>query len=109
VTIGLDLLEIDRMKRIVANPAILDRMFLPEEREYILSKRIGAAQTAAGLFCAKEAIAKATQLPLLSVLRTVCVHHDIHGKPYVDLPGISLSITHTSTTAAAVAICETQL
>jgi holo-[acyl-carrier protein] synthase len=94
------------MKRIVSDPIKLERMFLPEERQYILSKHNGAAQTAAGLFCAKEAIAKATQIPLWRLLRTVCIHHDLQGKPYVDLPGMSLSITHTATTAAAVAIQE---
>ena len=107
MNLGLDLLDIARMERRLTSEGFMRRCFTAEERAYIARKGAGAAQTAAGIFCAKEALAKATGTPLLRVLRHSEVLHTASGQPYFNLPGVSLSISHTAATAAAVVLCTT--
>ncbi|MDR1736448.1 MAG: 4'-phosphopantetheinyl transferase superfamily protein [Oscillospiraceae bacterium] len=99
--IGLDLLETERMERLLENAAFMRRAFSASEREYIQSRGGSAAQTAAGIFCAKEALAKAAGVGLIAVLRAHEIRHEDSGTPYFDIPGVSVSITHTARTAAA--------
>ncbi len=63
VTVGLDLLEIDRLERALARrPRLAERLFTDAEREYAAA-RARPAQHLAARFCAKEAVAKALDLP----------------------------------------------
>ena len=56
--IGCDLCAIPRMEEILQDGRFLRRYFTADERAYILD-RVQAAQTAAGIFAAKEALLKA--------------------------------------------------
>jgi phosphopantetheine--protein transferase-like protein len=116
--IGIDMLEIDRIKT-VANEAFLTKVFSASERQYIAGKN-NAAETIAGLFCAKEAVLKA----LGSGIGDGCgfsqieISHTASGQPAVTLRGkaaevlttmgssIFVSISHNKTTAVAVAVVK---
>ena len=56
--IGLDLIETARVKRSLENPKFLEKVYTPGEQEYLLERK-GNAQSAAGIFAAKEAVSKA--------------------------------------------------
>ena len=100
--VGIDLLDIARIERPMRNKRFRERVFTAEELEY-LSER--GAESAAGLFCAKEAVAKALGIGIFQALKIVEITHTPTGQPVVSKPrGIMISITHTRTTAAAVAI-----
>ena len=118
--IGIDLCEIRRMEEAITHPHFLNRVFSPEEREYILSKGEMSGQTAAGLYAAKEAFLKAAGTGITSLnLCEIRVSHDAAGAPFYQ-PGESqtgllsahgatsafLSITHEGGMAAAVCILE---
>lgn len=118
--IGVDLCQIARMEKWTADEKFLRRFFSEEERRYIASKGAGAAQTAAGIFAAKEALAKALGRGIVSgALSDICVLHDQHGAPYYDLRGdyrklaqeqgvarVHLSISHDGGIATAFAVAE---
>lgn len=113
-TVGIDLLEINRLERALERrPRLAERLFTDGERAYAAS-RARPAQHLAARFCAKEAVAKALGLEVWGF-------HDVEvlgggGPPSVRLAGnvaaraealgieISVSLTHTSRDAAAVAI-----
>jgi holo-[acyl-carrier protein] synthase len=108
VGLGMDLVEIGRIKRAMENPRFLERILTPTEREFAVTP-----SQVAGRWAAKEAIYKALGVPLtwqdIEVLPTP------QGAPRVTVksvhvdPGrlrIQLSITHERTHAAAVAIVE---
>ena len=112
MTVGLDLLEIDRLERALARrPRLADRIFTEAEREYA-SARARPAQHLAVRFCAKEAVAKALGLPGWSFRDVEVI--DTAGAPQVLLSGapaaaavgvdVSISLTHTGQTAGAVAV-----
>ncbi|MBR6706352.1 MAG: holo-ACP synthase [Clostridia bacterium] len=119
--IGCDLSEIGRWEDDDARLRLTGRWFCPEEREYILARGKAAAQSAAGIFCAKEALVKAlgTGFPHVSPL-DVCVLHTPGGAPYYRLSGTAaaqaeragagrfhLSISHDGGIAAAFCVAET--
>jgi len=118
--LGLDLCEISRMEKLLQDGRFLARFFSLEEQEYIQSKGKTAAQTMAGIFAAKEALAKALGTGIVSgELKDICVLHDANGAPYYALGGsyaalarqrgmdsLFLSITHEAGVAAAVCIAE---
>lgn len=115
--IGLDIAEIARFDRLVEDAAFMNRVFSRGEREYIRSKGRGAAATAAGMFCAKEALSKALGCGLSGgLLRDAEVAHGCHGEPSFRLSGalsarcegllFHLSITHSDLTASAVVVGE---
>lgn len=106
MNVGLDLMDVERIASRLGDESFMKRIFSDGERDYIFSRGTGAAQTAAGIFCAKEALAKAAGLSLMEVLRHHEVCHKPSGQPYFRLPGVTLSITHTAQTAAAVVLYE---
>ena len=58
--IGLDLCEISRISRAIERPRFLERFYTEAERARILAaSEARRAEIAAGLFAAKEAVAKA--------------------------------------------------
>ena len=88
-------------------------VFTEAERSYIESKKLGRIRTAAGIWCAKEAAAKALGRGLFGLLPTeleIC--HRETGAPYLQLHGSalaryghlqsSISISHSGDTAFAV-------
>ena len=110
--IGIDLLEIERLERALARrPRLAQRLFTDAELAYA-EARARPGQHLAARFCAKEAVAKALGL-------TGWAFRDVEvvaagGAPSVRLTGVpaeraggrevSVSLTHTRTTAGAVAI-----
>jgi len=116
VTVGIDLLEIDRLERALARrPRLALRLFTEAERAYAAA-RPRPSQHLAARFCAKEAVAKALGLPGWN-FRDVEIEATATA-PTVRLRGAALaraeelgvecsvSLTHTRSTAGAVAIAR---
>lgn len=112
--VGLDLADIERIERGLQNPRFLERIYTPEEREQIARK---GAQTAAGYWAAKEAIAKALGTGFRDFKPwDISIRNDELGKPEAVLQNgalarmtetggkLTVSITHSAGMAAAVAI-----
>src|SRR5579862_9523608 len=114
--VGIDLIEIDRVRRALDRhgDAFRERCFTDQEREYCDSKP-NPAQHYAGRFAAKEAVGKALGSGVYFTWREI----EIRGrpKPGVHLSGrtaefakragagqIELSMTHSRELAAAVAV-----
>ena len=71
--VGIDSLRIARMEQAMKREAFLNRVFTEKERDY-LKKRALAAQSAAGMFCAKEAVLKALSLGITDArLTEMCI------------------------------------
>ena len=117
--VGLDLQDVERIERAISKPHFLERIYSEEERAQIAKK---GAQTAAGYFAAKEAVAKAlgTGFAGLGPWDIEIVPDDL-GRPRCTLSGgalaraealcgkgprVWLSITHENGMAAAMAILE---
>ena len=112
--IGIDVIEIDRIERALERrPRLRERLFTPEELAYA-DARARPAQHLAARFAAKEAVIKALGAPgvgpgSIEVIAT-------GGSPAVRLSGsaaeaaagreISVSLTHSRETAAAVALAQ---
>jgi holo-[acyl-carrier protein] synthase len=112
--VGIDLLEVERMERALERrPRLAERLFTDGEREYAAS-RARPGQHLAARFCAKEAVAKALGLEAWSFREVEVLGGG--GRPTVRLAGavarradelglrIDVSLTHSRTDAAAVAI-----
>ncbi|MCD6444058.1 holo-ACP synthase [Candidatus Bathyarchaeota archaeon] len=118
--LGVDLMEIERLKRSVERRGrrLLEKIFTEEEIRYCFS--MGEPyQHLAARFCLKEAVLKAFGLGLGRgvTLRDVEVKLDGLGKPYVEIHGrlkekaeksgvsrIIVSMSHSGEYAIAVAI-----
>lgn len=117
---GVDIVEIDRMRAALERrPAMKDRLFSAEERAYC-DKRNRPEVHYALRFAAKEAVLKALGTGFAGIKFTdVEVLRDGRGRPYPHLSGraaevadelgvtemhLSLSYTHTTAVASAVAI-----
>jgi holo-[acyl-carrier protein] synthase len=112
--VGLDLLDIERLERALRRrPRLAERLFTEGERAYAAARPRPAMHLAAR-FCAKEAVAKALGLtgwsfrdvevvatgaaPALRLSGTVAERAlELEAEPVI-------SLTHTDTTAGAVAI-----
>jgi holo-[acyl-carrier protein] synthase len=110
--IGIDLLEIERLERALARrPRLARRLFTDAELAYA-EARARPGQHLAARFCAKEAVAKALGLTGWAFRDVEVV--SAQGAPAVRLTGlpaeraagreVSVSLTHTRTTAGAVAV-----
>lgn len=114
---GIDLVEIDRMAAAVeSSDRFLQRVLGDREREYYEAHGMKTESLAAA-FAAKEAFSKAMGTGVRDFsLREVEVLHDELGCPHYAFSGraeklvketglsFELSLTHTKTTAAAVAV-----
>lgn len=116
--IGLDLCEIRRIEQAIEKPHFLERVFTPGERARILAAdghRRG--EIAAGMFAAKEAVAKALGTGFdgfgpdaVEILpdprgRPVCTLHN-RALERAGNARVLVTITHESGFAAATAILE---
>ncbi|MFC6803897.1 holo-ACP synthase [Deinococcus caeni] len=111
--IGVDLEEVVRWE----GPLRLEALFTPAERRYCEGKA-RPARHYAGLWCAKEAAFKALSGKITVNLRELEVVHTADGAPKIKFLTpvgnvkplqLHISITHTSTLAAAVALYTHQL
>ncbi|HEX2427858.1 MAG TPA: holo-ACP synthase [Gaiellaceae bacterium] len=112
--VGVDIIEIDRVRRALERPGFRERCFTAAEREYCDS-RPHPAQSYAARFAGKEAVGKALGCGVRFTWREI----EIVGrpKPGVSLTGrtaafaervragaIDLSMTHSREIAAAIAV-----
>ena len=112
MTVGVDLIEIERIRRALERPGFRDRCFTPGEQAYCDSKP-NPPQHYAGRFAAKEAVGKALGCGVYFTWKEI----EVRGrpKPGVQLTGrtlkwaekvgagrIELSMTHSKELAAAV-------
>jgi holo-[acyl-carrier protein] synthase len=110
--VGVDLIEIERIRRALTRPGFRERCFTEAERAYCDAKP-NPAQHYAGRFAGKEAVGKALGCGVLFTWKEI----EIRGrpKPGVHLSGrtaawaqkvnagaIELSMTHSRELAAAV-------
>ncbi|MCL2351293.1 MAG: holo-ACP synthase [Firmicutes bacterium] len=114
---GTDIIEINRAGKAFSDAAFCGKALTQAERDYLSGK---GARSAAGVFAAKEAAAKALGTGFRGFgLKDVEIFHDCLGKPCVRLHGraaetaaagnvtkIHLSISHCETYAVAYAVAE---
>lgn len=116
--VGLDLVEVDRFRRVLQRrPGLLERCFSEEERAS-LSRRADPVPGLAARFAAKEAVMKTLGVGLGGfALVEVEVIRAESGAPTLRLSGraaeraralgvgpLEVSLTHTATIAAAVVV-----
>jgi holo-[acyl-carrier protein] synthase len=123
VGVGIDLVELDRVRGMLERRGdqLLERVLTAHEREYVVSHADPVPHIAARL-AAKEAVYKALQtLPGCRGVgwREIEVWRALDGRPTAVLLGgaaeaarlaggltLHLSLTHSATSAAAVAVLE---
>lgn len=122
--VGMDLCQIERVAKAIEKPRFLERVYTPAERARIeAAGGIRRGEIAAGLFAAKEAVAKALGTGFDGFFAdAVEIAPDAKGRPCCALSGGALarasalaeghpfrcwiSITHEHGFAAATAIIE---
>ena len=117
--IGTDIIEIDRIKRVIEQSSFLEKYFTEEEREFFIKKK-NNPQHVAGSFASKEAVAKSLGTGFRNFgLKDIEILRDVLGCPYVNLYGeakevalrmgisrIHISISHCYDYATAFAVAE---
>ncbi|MCC5912204.1 MAG: holo-ACP synthase [Clostridiaceae bacterium] len=116
--LGIDIIEIERIEKAVnKNSRFIERVFTEEEIKDFKEKKLNA-NTIAGVFAAKEAVAKALGTGIRNMKWTdIEVMKNSEGKPYIklhnnaleiayskDIEEILISISHSRHTAIAQAI-----
>ena len=119
IGVGIDIIEIDRIKRAVSRTdGFLEKAFTEKEIEYFRTKKL-SANTIAGNFAAKEAVSKALGSGFRQFgLKDIEILRDNLGKPIVNLSikiygiigkrnfKIHVSISHSKDNAIAYSIME---
>ena len=121
IGIGTDLCAVSRMERAIEKEHFYTRVFFDGERAYLEAKGKQKAQSAAAMFAAKEAVAKALHTGFAAGVMPwmIEVTHDENGAPGVTLHGaakarfdalgggcVQLSLTHEGDMAMAFVIVE---
>ena len=121
IGIGTDLCAVSRMERAIQKQHFYERVFFEGERAYLEAKENARAQSAAAMFAAKEAVAKALGTGFIRGVMpwTIEVTHDGAGKPGIILHGdakkrleeiggvrVHLSLSHEGDTAMAFVVVE---
>ena len=114
--VGIDMVEIERIKESAKNEKFLGKIFAQEELDYAFKKK-NSAESLAAFFAAKEAFVKAMGSGFRGFSpKEIYIIHDENGKPLLRFSGkaaekikesnlsFDVSLTHTDTTAAAVVI-----
>lgn len=118
--IGIDIIEIQRVKKAIERDSFIERVYSEREREYCSARRKGAAESYAGRFAAKEAVLKAFGTGLRDgKLNEIEILNDELGCPGVTLSGyfkklaeergitkIWVSISHSQGNAVAQCVME---
>lgn len=115
--IGTDLELIERVARLLQNPAFLVRFFGENERKRFADGKNPPSSVCAA-FCAKEAYGKALGIGLSFPWREVELLHGKNGKPFLKLSGgqkenakslkltFHVSVSHTHRHALATVVAE---
>ena len=120
IGIGIDMVEISRVKRAIENEKFIARVYTEKEINYCVSRGKGAVQSYAARFAAKEAILKALGTGLRGgKLTELEILPDDLGAPVATLTGsfnklaqkkqikkIWITLSHTKEYAAAQCIME---
>ena len=114
--VGIDLSSVNLMEELLDNERWLNRCFTQQEAAYIRSRGSAAAESMAGLWCAKEAALKALGTGLALSLTDIEILHRASGQPYYRLHGkaleaaqggaMHLSISHDGGMAIAICVWE---
>ena len=120
ISVGIDMVEISRIKKSMTNPKFFKVVFSEAENKALQEKL--TAQSVDARFCAKEAFSKALGTGFRKFgFKDVQVFKDTLGKPYIVLSEkvkplldksnyeISLSLSHTKNYACAVVVIEKSL
>ena len=116
---GIDIIEVERVKRAAAKEGFMERVFTETERQRLKSGN-NDPQRIAGAFAAKVAVAKALGTGIGIVeWKEIEINHDERGRPLTMLSGKALklmksmggrmlhvSISHIKDIAVAQAILE---
>ncbi|MBM7582542.1 holo-[acyl-carrier-protein] synthase [Caldicoprobacter guelmensis] len=118
VGVGIDIIEVKRIKRACCSLRFLQRVFTEEEQKYF-EKCGNNPQTISGNFAAKEAVMKALGTGFDVGWKNIEILHCPNGKPYVNLydraayrlsciggKKVWVSISHIRGLAVAQAIIE---
>lgn len=118
LSVGIDMVEIARIKKSIQNERFIDRVYGENEREEF-KLRNAHARSFAAAFAAKEAFSKALGTGIRGFsLYEVQLVHDSLGAPRLHLSGSALeiansrgldfavSVTHTDEYATAVVIAD---
>ncbi len=118
--VGIDVLEIERIKKIADDDIKLGTLFTKKEIMYF-KKFDSYYDHVAGFFCAKEAIAKALRCGFNEILTPLSIEitHGENKDPIVNFLGkakeyvnafgykeIKISISHSKTVATAICIVD---
>lgn len=107
--VGIDLLEVTRFKQALTRwPGLAKRLFTQQELAFA-QKQAEPSRHLAARFCAKEAVVKALALESWSPRQIEVIGGGsrkprIHFHKLVIRGKVDISLTHTETTAGAVAI-----
>ena len=119
--VGVDLCGVARIERAIEKAHFYERVFTVEERAYLDKKGRGRAQSAAAMFAAKEAVAKALGTGFSGGVMpwNISVVHDEKGVPGAELTGaakarmeqmggagVMLSLSHEGGNAIAFAVIK---
>ncbi len=117
--VGVDIIEIDRVRRALERPSFRDRCFTEAERAYCDS-RSDPAQSYAARFAGKEAVGKALGCGVRFTWKEI----EIVGRPKPDVHlfgrtaafadrvragAIDLSMTHSREIAAAICVVSSRV
>ena len=117
--VGVDLCGVARIERAIEKAHFYERVFTVEERAYLDKKGRGRAQSAAAMFAAKEAVAKALGTGFSGGVMpwNISVVHDEKGAPGAELSGaakerleqmggagVRISLSHEGDSAIAFAV-----
>lgn len=117
--VGVDLCGIARIERAIEKAHFYERVFTSEERAYLDQKGKSRAQSAAAMFAAKEAVAKALGTGFSGGVMpwNISVVHDEKGAPGAELSGaakerleqmggagVRISLSHEGDSAIAFAV-----
>lgn len=112
---GIDIVEVDRIEKNIQTKGFCERIFTFDEIEYCTSRKLGAAQSYAARFAAKEAFAKALGTGITKGISFTDIEVGKKGgKPLLILHNralkllsefgecsVDLSMSHTKETAVA--------
>ena len=118
--VGIDILDVERMNKLLKNNKHLEQIFNKNELNYF-EKSNNYLPTLAGMFCAKEAFLKALGIGVRNGINflEIEVDHEENGRPIYKLSDhikdivkslkiieCELSISHTDNFAVAICIMK---
>ncbi len=116
--VGIDIVEIERIKKSMTNKGFLHRILGKNEYKQLEARQF-PVQSVAGSFCAKEAFSKAVGTGFRGIkLREIQIIRDNLDKPHILLSGktshlysdkdnyFSVSISHTNDLATAIVLYQ---